>query len=148
MAIFRFPWQTLLNWKQNLEELSQMKLAAKAGAVRAQEEEIRSLAGRRRAIAAEIEAKARQVIRADEYALYQEFAEISGQELVQRKTRKEVAVREMNEAREVLLRLTKEKKILEKLKEKKLKDFVRETQKSEQKTDDERVTLRYRPRFR
>jgi flagellar protein FliJ len=144
--MFRFPWQTLLNWKRNLEELSQTRLAVKAGQLRAQEEEIQDLIGRRSAAEDEANAKTRQGIRADEYTMYKEFAETARQDLLRRDARKKITLREMDEEREVLLRLTREKKILEKLKEKKFKDFIREVEKTEQKNNDERVTLRYRPR--
>jgi flagellar FliJ protein len=144
--MFRFPWQTVLNWKRNLEELSQARLAVKAGQLRTQEEEIQALSGRRIAAEDEVNAKARQGIRADEYALYKDFAEIARQDLLQRDGRKKITLREMDEEREVLIRLTKEKKILEKLKEKKMKILLREMEKTDQKDNDERVTLRYRPR--
>jgi flagellar protein FliJ len=146
MAAFRFPWQTLLNWKRNLEELSQMRLAAKAGQLQKEEERIQVLAARRRATEEEVSKKAQRGIRADEFALYKEFAEVSRLDLQKREERRRITLREMEDERDALIRVTKEKKILEKLKEKKLKDFVEEEEKSEQKYNDERVTLRYRKR--
>jgi len=40
---FSFPLQTLLNWKRNLEEFSQMRLAAKITRLKNQDEEIQEL---------------------------------------------------------------------------------------------------------
>ncbi len=142
--IFRFPWRALLHWKQNLEELSQMRMAGKAAELRTQEEEIQTLIGRRIASDAEANEKARQGMRAEEYALYKDFAEVSRRDLVARTDRKQITLRELESEREVLIRLTKEKKILEKLKEKKWRAFLQDMEKSEQKENDERVTLRYR----
>lgn len=44
---FSFRMQTLLNWKRNLEELSQMRLAEKIRQLKAQEEKIQQLIDQR-----------------------------------------------------------------------------------------------------
>jgi flagellar biosynthesis chaperone FliJ len=96
---FNFPLQILLNWKRNLEEFAQMKLAEKIQRLRKQEEEIERLA----------------------------FLRLSRDEELQEKST-----------------LTKERKILDRLKEKGFRTFLRQMDIRDQKEIDEMTTLKYR----
>ena len=142
---FFFPWETILNWKRNLEEASQMRLAAKAGELKAQEEEIGRLRDRRLAHTQTLSEKSEKGMYAEEYAQYKQFAEDLHRDLLRREETKKEIIRELESERENLIRLTKEKKILEKLKEKKWKEFVDRSGHLEQKENDEIVVMKYRP---
>ena len=145
---FRFSLQPLLNWKRSLEDQSQMRLAGLMTRLKAQEDEIERLTLQRLASEQKLKEKSEQGIRAGEYLLFTQFAEESGKELISQEDEKRRILREIDQEREKLLALTKEKKTLERLKEKQLKEFLSRLQKAEQKRADEATTLKYQPRPR
>jgi flagellar FliJ protein len=140
---FSFPLQTLLNWKRNLEEFSQIRLAEKIARLKNQEEEIKKLTRKRISYDEELKEKSLPGIRADEYSFYKEFAEESWRDLLNKESKKKDSIKEVEVERERMIFLSKEKKILEKLKEKKLKNLLAQWEKLEQKGNDELVTMKY-----
>ena len=142
---FPFSLQPLLDWKRNLEEVAQIRLTAKMTLLRGQEEEIEKLTLKRLAHEEELQSKISRGIPASEYILYKQFAEESLAELKTREHKKKETIREIERDREKLVQLSKEKKILERLKEKKYQTFLYQTEKNEQKKNDEMVITRRRP---
>jgi flagellar FliJ protein len=142
---FPFSLQPLLDWKRNLEEVAQIRLAAKMTLLRAAEEEIERLTLKRLAHEEELRNKTSRGIPAPEYVLYKQFSEESRAELKTREHKKKETIREIERDREKLVELSKEKKILERLKEKKQKAFLYQAEKDEQKRTDEMVITRRRP---
>jgi flagellar FliJ protein len=140
---FSFPLQTLLNWKRNLEEFSQMRLAAKITRLKNQDEEIQELVLKRLSYEEELNLKIRQGVGADEYSLYQRFAEDSRKDLLNKELQKENTKREVEVERRKMIALSKEKKILERLRDKRFKIFINHLEKLEQKNNDEIVTMKY-----
>ena len=122
-----------------------MKLAEMAVRLKAQEEEIEKLTLKRLGYDLKLKEKSQQGIRAGEYNLYRQFGEDSRKELLSREERKKGILREMDREREKLLVLTREKKILERLKEKKFQSFKYETEKADQKAVDEITILKHQP---
>jgi flagellar protein FliJ len=142
---FTFPLQALLNWKRSLEEYSQLKLAEMASRLKAQEEETEKLTLKRLSYEQKLREKVVQGILAGEFALYRQFGEESRKDLLSQEERKRTILREMDRERGKLLALTKEKKILERLKEKQLRKFMYETDRADQKAIDEITILKYQP---
>ena len=134
---FSFRLQSLLNWKINLEELSQMRLADKIKALRIQEEEIRQLIQQRVEKEQELNERMRRPISVGEYFTYRQFEEDSYNVLLEKEGQKERKKAEADAEREKLVGLMKERKVLEKIKEKRLKKFVVQMEKSDQKSVDE-----------
>ncbi len=145
---FHFSLQPLLNWKKNLEEQSQMRLAGMMTRLKAQEEEIEKLTLQLLTCEQKLKEKSEQGIPAGEYLLFKQFGEESRKELISKEDEKRRILREIDQEREKLLALTKEKKTLERLKEKQLKEFLSRLEKAEQKRADETTTLKYQPRSR
>jgi flagellar FliJ protein len=142
---FSFPLQTLLNWKRSLEEHSQMRLAEMSTRLRAKEREIERLTLKRLSYERALKEKTGQGVAAGEYVLYKLFSEESLRELLFKEEEKRRTIREIEKERAELLALTKEKKTLEKLKEKRLKNFFVRMEKAEQKENDEISTMKYKP---
>jgi flagellar protein FliJ len=142
---FVYQFQALLNWKKNLEELSQLRLADLLKNLKAQEEEIQRLKERRSAYDREIKEKSAKGLRAGEALTYQQYFDASYQDLLLREGRKQVTLREIGLEREKLIHLTKQRKILEKLQEKRFKKFVYQVEQAEQKNNDERALWQYQP---
>jgi flagellar protein FliJ len=141
---FSYRLQSLLNWKKNLEEYSQMRLAEKALQLKAQEEKIQRLKQERFDLDQRLQEKMKVGVEEKEYALYKLFAEENYRNLLDMEAKKKRTQIEMEKEREQLIGLMKERKILETLKEKKLKRFVDEMEKLDQKNVDEMVIQRYK----
>ncbi|RPJ00755.1 MAG: flagellar export protein FliJ [Deltaproteobacteria bacterium] len=142
---FSFRLQPLLNWKANLEELSRLRLTEKTRALKAEEKAIRELTDQRAFYARQEGDKTKKGVRVWEFLLYREFAEESFKTLERREDRRRLREEEMKKERESLIGLMKEKKILERLKEKKLRGFIDRMERLEQQGNDEIATQRYRP---
>lgn len=139
-----FSLQPLLDWKRNLEEVAQIRLAGKKTLLRTLEEEIEKLTLKRLAYEEELGHKTSRGISATEYVIYKQFAEDSRAVLKIKEHKKKETIQEIDRDREKLIQLSKEKKILERLKEKKQKSFIYQMEKGEQKRTDEMVITRHR----
>jgi flagellar FliJ protein len=139
---FSFRLQSLLNWKRSLEESSQMRLAEKIKQLRIQEEEIRLLIQQRVEKDQELNEKMRSPVNVGEYLTYKQFGEDSYYDLLRREKQKETKKGEMEGERENLVGLMKERKMLERIKEKRLRKFVYQMEKLDQKKVDEMVISR------
>jgi flagellar FliJ protein len=142
---FPFSLQPLLDWKRNLEEVAQTRLAGEMTFLKTQEEEIEKLTLKRLAYEEELRNKISRGISATEYVIYKQFAEESRADLKIREHKRKETVQEIERDREKLIQISKEKKILERLKEKKQKSFLYQMEKGEQKRNDEMVISRHRP---
>lgn len=140
---FVFKLQALLNWKKNLEELSQMRLADKLKHLKTQEEEIQSLINHRSAYSQEINELSLKGLKVGEYVTYQQYFEESYKDLILKEAKKRLTIQEIEVERGNLIAFTKERKILEKLKEKRLKKYMYQLEKEDQIKNDERTIRRY-----
>jgi flagellar FliJ protein len=140
---FVFKLQALLNWKRNLEELAQMRLAEKIKDLKTQEEEIQNLRNQRTAYAKEINEKSLRGLKAGEYLTYQHYFEESYSDLILKEEKKRLTIQGIEKEREKLISFTKQRKILEKLKEKRLKKFNDQTEQEDQIRNDERAIRDY-----
>ena len=125
-----------------------MRLASFMTALKTKEEEIERLTLQRLANEQKLKEKSEQGIRAGEYLLFKQHAEASRKEFISKEDEKRRILWEIEEERKKLLGVTKEKKTLERLKEKQLKEFLSRLEKAEQKRADETTTLKYQPRSR
>jgi flagellar FliJ protein len=136
---FSFRLQSLLNWKRSLEESSQMRLAEKIKQLKIQEEEIRLLIQQRVEKDQELNEKMRSPVNLGEYLTYKQFGEDSYYDLLRREKQKERKKGEIEGERENLVGLMKERKMLERIKEKRLRKFIYQLEKLDQKNVDEMV---------
>jgi flagellar FliJ protein len=139
---FSFRLQSLLNWKRSLEESSQMRLAEKIKQLKIQEEEIRLLIRQRVEKDQELNEKMSSPVNVGEYLTYKQFGEDSYYDLLRREKQKERKKGEIEGERENLVGLMKERKMLERIKEKRLRKFIYQMEKLDQKNVDEMVIRR------
>lgn len=140
---FSFKLQSLLNWKKNLEESSQMRLAEKIKQFMAQEEKIQQLMLQRVETDRELHEKLMSGIEVVEYLVYKQFAEESYEDLLRKEGKKKQVIKEIEKERELLIGLMKERKMLERLKEKRIKKFIYQMEKMDQRNMDEMVIRQY-----
>lgn len=120
-----------------------MRLAGKVKQLMEQEEIIRKLILQRFQTDRELHEKLMGGIEAVEYLIYKQFAEGSYEDLLRKEEKKEQVIQEMERERELLIGLMREKKILEKLREKRLKKFTYQMEKMGQRSMDEMVIRQY-----
>ena len=141
---FLFKLQSLLNWKKSLEELAQKELADQLKELRKEEEEIEALILKRIGYDQEVKEKSAQGIPAGEYLTYQQYFEQTHKELMNREEKKGKRIQDIERARGKLLVLSKERKILEKLREKRHKKYLYESERKDQSTNDERAVQQFK----
>jgi flagellar FliJ protein len=142
---FTFPFETLLNMKKNLEELSQMRLAKKISQLREQEEAIQRMMDEMVIRDRVLKEKSEQGMKASEYLVYKMYQEDCARNLLLKRTAMRQTKREIEAEQKTLIQLMKERKMFEKLKEKQWKKFQSQMGKLDQKNSDEMVITRYRP---
>ncbi len=142
---FQFRFQILLNWKKSLEELAQLRLAEQIKELQRQEEDIQNVREKRSAYDEEIQHKSSQGLPVGEVLTYQQYLEKSYQDLLGKEEKKKLTLQEIEKERKKLLDLTKQRKILEKLKEKRVKKFLHHVEQQEQKNNDEQARRRNEP---
>ena len=114
-----------------------MKLAEKTRQLKAQEEEIKALMVQRLLNDQKLDEKAREGVRVGEYLLFKQFGEESYKDLIKKESQKKRTMGEMEGERENLIGLMKERKMLERLKEKKFEKFSYQVSRLDQKHMDE-----------
>lgn len=134
---FSYRLQSILDWKKNLEEQSKMRLARKVERLKEQEEEVQRLIQKRFKNDEELHQKMKEGISLGEYLIHKQYGEGSYKDLLFRKGLKKRAEMEIVGERENLIGLMKERKILEKIKERRLRKFFKEMEKKEQDKMDE-----------
>jgi flagellar protein FliJ len=139
---FSYRFQTLLNWKKNLEELSQMQLAGKMEELKKQEEEIERIKRLRTDSDRRLTEESTRGMEAGAYLLYKEFGEDRLNDLLRKEREKKSTLTEIEEVREELIGFMRETKILDRVKEKDLRKFTDQMEKSDQKKIDEMVVMR------
>jgi flagellar FliJ protein len=142
---FTFPFETLLNMKKNLEELSQMRLAKKMSQLREQEEAIQRILDERVIQDRVLKEKSEQGMKASEYLVYKTYQEDCVRDLQLKRAARRQTKKEIEAEQKILIQLMKERKMFEKLKEKQWKKFQSQVERLDQKNSDEMVITRYRP---
>ena len=141
---FTFPYETLLRMKKNLEELSQMRLASKMNRLKEEEEEIRRVIEEILSHGQALREKMEQGLEASEYMVYKVYEEECYLTLRLKEEAKKETIKEIEAEQQTLIKLMRERKMFERLKEKQWKTFQYEMEKLDQKNNDEMVITRYR----
>ena len=141
---FSFPFETLLNMKKNLEELSQMRLAKKMNQLREQEQAIQQVVEEILSGEQVLREKIGQGMKASEYVVYKLYEEDLTRELQLKKEARKQTKKEIEAEQKILIQLMKERKMFERLKEKQWKRFQFQAEKLDQKNSDDMVITRFR----
>jgi flagellar protein FliJ len=139
---FSFRLQALYHWRKNLEELSQLRLAGHLLSLAGQEERMENLREKRAAYEGECREKACQGASINDLVLYLDFFDDSFRqwEVLGEERKRTLAIIEAE--RRKLTDLSRERKILEKLKERQFKKYLVDQEKKERKATDDLVVQR------
>lgn len=141
--IFRFRFETLLSLRRNLEELAQQKLAGALALLAEQQGKLEALRLQRRSLIAEFEEKKRQMLPVPLFSLYMEVLSAREREIGAGQLLVESQQQLVLEIRQELTGRVRERKVLEKAREKDLQRFVQEQLRKEQGEADEQMVLRF-----
>lgn len=139
---FSFRLQALYHWRKNLEELSQLRLAGYLHTLAGQEERLNTLRETRAAYEGECRQKTCQGALINDLSLYLDFFEGSFHQGEVLKEEREKTLAVIEAERRKLTDLSRERKILEKVKERQFKNYLFDQEKKERKATDDLVVQR------
>ncbi len=141
---FQFSLQRVLEYREQLEDQARLAMSRAQQAYEIQQQEVAKLQTDLGRTHADLRNLKNPTV--DEMWLYREYKERLLQDLAEATSRLEELAREVTLRRTELIECSKERKLLEKLKQTQAQDFAREQQSREQKTFDETATLRHQDR--
>lgn len=145
MAKFKFRLQTVLNYKTQQEENKKNELGKAIQQLEAEKKKLRILEGQLAKLVNEFNESAKKTT-VTKLIEYNGFLSVLNKRIKAQKENVNLKAQIVDKIREELLEAVKERKILDKLKEKKLQEFFIETKKDEQKINDEIVSYNFKER--
>src|SRR4030042_478200 len=141
---YSFKFETLLNYKKRLEEVAQQVLAQKMTERAEAEQKLNRLRTREEECLFELIEKRTKGIPAAQHLLYINYLNLLAKDIAIQEEVVQSLTRAVEEARQKLIKLSREKKMIEKLKKKDFDAFTQEMIRLEQKENDELVLIRRR----
>jgi flagellar protein FliJ len=143
MAKFIFKLQPLLNIKEQMEEQLKNELGKAIQKLEAEKQVYRKLEEQREECIFNAGSEASQGVRVDKLKDYSSYITFLKKKMEKQKENINLVQKNVDNYREQLIRVVQEKEMLEKLKEKKYREFLDEQQELEQKLIDEVVNYKY-----
>jgi len=140
---YHFKLETILGLRRNLEELAQQKLARELALLAAEKLRLAALQQERREMIAEFEEEKCRKISAPLFAFYVEGIFRKEQEIEAGFARVEAGQAAVVRAREELAAKMRDKKVMEKARERDYQKFLLAALKKEQNEADEQMVLRF-----
>jgi len=141
---YRFKLETVLGVRRNLEELAQQKLAREITLLGEQKSRLAALMQQRQELIAEFEEEKHKQMLAPLFAFYMEGIFRKEQEVEAGRALVKAQQGAVIQAREELAGKMRDKKVMEKARERDYQKFLLAALKKEQKEADEQMVLRFR----
>lgn len=142
MKRFNFRLSALLNFREHLERLARKETALAYKDVRTSEKIIEELKERHIQAAIMLDKIILKGIKAQELQLYTEYLDMMDYSIVEEEQRKKKLQKILDKKIAELTQKSVDKKVIERLKEKKMTEYMEEFRKFEQETIDEVVSLK------
>lgn len=142
MKRFKFRLQSLLNYKNHLEQMARQEMAKAVAEVNDCEQQIQDLTQNRQASAHKLEKRVEDGMESGEFKRYHGFLSAMDQMILEEKNRKFGLEKILEEKRSILTKRTIDKRAMERLREKRAEEYIREMLKEEQKELDEVASLK------
>ncbi len=140
---FQFKLEQVLSYRRNLEEQAQLNLAKEKVILDNFKRQLARLRSERLAFINSLEERKKKSIPAVEFSFRQECIDAKEFEIEEQIVVVEKQKRVMEKARFALFEKVKERKIIEKLREKNLQEYTTESLRKEQSELDEKATIRF-----
>jgi len=142
MKKFKFRLQSLLKYKRHLEQVAKQEMARGVADILACEQRITGLQNDKISAADQLESLVEKGMGAGQFNRYRQFISAVDQMIIVERTRKTELEKILEKKRDVLKQKTIEKKSLERLQEKQVREYTHEMIREEQKSLDEVASLR------
>lgn len=139
MIGYKFSLQNVLDWRNDQEDEAKLKLVQLKGILKKEEYYLQQLINEN----VQLKEKATLVRKVDVMRQQDLYKEVLDEKIIQQKLVVEQAVNEIKKAEEALLNAHKDKKMMEKLKEKEYEKHREDLQSEEQKQIDEFSTITF-----
>ena len=143
MATYKYKLETLLTFRRNLEEQAHLELVREQTTLESLIRRLGELRADRERIIAEMEERKKKKIRAVLLSFFMDFIRNRDREIQVQATMVESQRQVVKQARGKLLEKVKDRKIIEKARERDHTNFLNEAMKEEMKEHDEMVVLAF-----
>ena len=140
---FHFKLEQVLTYRRNLEEQAQLNLAKVKTILDNFKRQLVNLKTERLAFIDNLEERKKKSVPAPEFSFYMECIETKEAEIEEQNTVVEKQKSIIEKARFALFERVKERKVIEKLREKGLQEYTKESIRKEQNELDEKATFRF-----
>jgi len=142
MARFIFKLQSVLDLRKQKEDSVKNELAAAMRKLQAEERKLSELENKQDDTVREFNEKTRKTT-VHELVEFNEYLSVLNSRIRTQKENVNIAAQYVDKVREELVKAMKDRKILEKLKDRQYEEFLLDQKKLEQKTNDEIVSYNY-----
>ena len=143
MAKFVFRMQSLLSVKDKIETQRRMEYGRALAKLEAEKQKLKNLEDEKTETIRDFSQKVKASITPDVFALYNTYLEVLKNRIIEQIIQVQKAEKEAEEKWLILIEAMKEKKMLEKLKEKDLEEFKDEEKRIDQRLVDAIVSYKY-----
>ena len=140
---FNFKLEQILTYRRNLEEQAQLNLAKETKTLDVLYAQLAQFRAERQVLINRFEELKKQAISGSDFSFFMEGIHFKENEIGAQIKKIEKQKRVVEKSRFVLFEKVKEKKIIEKLREKQARDYIKEADKKELKENDEKATMHY-----
>lgn len=140
---YRFRLESVLNYRRNLEEVAQQKLARELFLLDTCREELARLEADLARFVEELEQRKQKPMAAPLYSLYVQAIDRKEGDIARQHRRIAAQATAVERARQELAERVKERKVMEKARERDQDKYLREVLRLEQNASDEQMVLRF-----
>jgi len=141
---YRFRLEAVLDYRRNLEELAQQKLASEEDLLKRYHARLRELRNDLERLERQFVSRTSRPVSASLFSLFSQALELKKEEITAQEERIVNQQQAVARARKELVGRVKARKIMEKVREKDYEQYCDEQRRLEQQQADEQVVLRYR----
>lgn len=140
---FQFKLEQILTYRQNLEEQAQLNLTREKNILMRLKDRLAEFVQDLQRLITALEERKKKSIPAAEFALAMEGISFKEDQIQGQKNLIDKQQRVVEKARYALFERVKERKVIEKLKEKGYRDYLKESVRKDQAESDEKATIRF-----
>lgn len=140
---YRFRLESVLNYRRNLEEVAQQKLAREQVLLDGYQEQLARLEAELVQLVEDLEQRKQRPMAAPLYSLYMQAIDRKERTIVRQRQVVAAQVHAVEKARHELAERVKERKVMEKARERDREKYTQGVMQQEQKASDEQMVLRF-----
>ena len=140
---YKFRLESVLNYRRNLEEVAQQKLAREQVLLEGYQEQSARLEAELVQLVEDLEQRKQRPMAAPLYSLYMQAIDRKERAIVRQRQVVAAQAKVVERARQHLVERVKDRKVMEKARERDQEKYLRDVLQQEQKTSDEQMVLRF-----